>query len=110
MASNAVAALTPVAALWFLFSLREHGTAGLAERTLTGVQTVWPFLVVSSCLRYATRVTSVAGQPGPAGLPAWMTADSSSAVPTGRCSPLSRTADSVTASDHSRTSRSRPRT
>jgi hypothetical protein len=64
VASNAVSTLTLVAALWVLFSLRGHGTAGQAERALTGVQTVWPFLVVISCLRYASRVASVADARG----------------------------------------------
>jgi hypothetical membrane protein len=36
---------------WFLFELRVHDAPGVAERVLTFVQSLWPFLVVASCLR-----------------------------------------------------------
>ncbi|WP_327070994.1 DUF998 domain-containing protein [Kitasatospora sp. NBC_01250] len=55
LVSNAAMAMTLVIALWFLYALRGHGTAGLAERVLTGFQTLWPLVVVASCLRYAAR-------------------------------------------------------
>ncbi|MFM9370399.1 DUF998 domain-containing protein [Streptomyces sp. Da 82-17] len=38
-------------ALWFLGELHRHGADGVAERVLTAVQTVWPLVVVLSCLR-----------------------------------------------------------
>ena len=37
-------------AAWFLFELHGHGAAGLAERVVTGLQALWPVIVVA-CLR-----------------------------------------------------------
>ncbi|MEY9877380.1 hypothetical protein ABH931_006904 [Streptacidiphilus sp. MAP12-33] len=48
--AGAVSALFLLGALWFLEELWGHGDAGLAERVLTAGQTVWPLLVVASCL------------------------------------------------------------
>lgn len=42
-------------AAWFLFELRVHGAAGVAERAVTIVQSLWPVVVVVSCLRHARR-------------------------------------------------------
>ncbi|TQK44264.1 uncharacterized protein DUF998 [Streptomyces sp. SLBN-118] len=49
--SIVVSALMWVGAAWFLIELHGHGAAGIAERVLTSAQSLWPFLVVASCLR-----------------------------------------------------------
>ncbi|MEU8530969.1 MULTISPECIES: DUF998 domain-containing protein [Streptomyces] len=38
-------------ALWYLFETRTGGAAGVAERLVTSLQSLWPFVVVASCLR-----------------------------------------------------------
>lgn len=43
-------------AAWFLIELQVHGAAGVAERVVTLVQSLWPVVVVVSCLRHARRV------------------------------------------------------
>ncbi|NBE54292.1 DUF998 domain-containing protein [Streptomyces boluensis] len=53
--SLAACTLMGVGALWFLIELQRQGAAGVAERVLTTVQTVWPFVVVTSCLRERPR-------------------------------------------------------
>jgi hypothetical protein len=42
-------------AAWFLIELYLHGVAGVAERVVTTLQSVWPFVVVVSCLRASLR-------------------------------------------------------
>jgi hypothetical membrane protein len=42
-------------AAWFLIELHRHGAAGVAERAVTTVQSIWPFVVVLSCFRDAGR-------------------------------------------------------
>ncbi|MFF5847229.1 DUF998 domain-containing protein [Streptomyces massasporeus] len=44
-----------VGAAWFLVELHLHGVAGMAERAVTTLQSVWPFVVVLSCLRESLR-------------------------------------------------------
>ncbi|WMD06173.1 DUF998 domain-containing protein [Streptomyces sp. FXY-T5] len=44
-----------VGAAWFLVELHLHGVAGMAERAVTTLQSVWPFVVVLSCLRGSPR-------------------------------------------------------
>ncbi|MEW2611257.1 DUF998 domain-containing protein [Streptomyces sp. NPDC047880] len=44
-----------VGAAWFLVELHLHGVAGVAERAVTTLQSVWPFVVVLSCLRGPLR-------------------------------------------------------
>lgn len=39
-------------AVWFLVEMHLHGAAGVAERVVTALQSVWPFVVVTSCLRH----------------------------------------------------------
>lgn len=46
----AVTALMMTIAAWFLLELHDHGAAGLAERVLTGTQSLWPLIVVGACL------------------------------------------------------------
>ena len=41
-----------VSAVWFLFEMHIDGAAGVAERLVTSIQSLWPFVVVASCLRY----------------------------------------------------------
>jgi hypothetical membrane protein len=48
-------AVMAVGAAWFLFELHLHGVAGVAERAVTTLQSVWPFVVVLSCLRGSLR-------------------------------------------------------
>ncbi|CAL9609841.1 hypothetical protein SUDANB6_05626 [Streptomyces sp. enrichment culture] len=38
---------------WFLLEVYRHGAIGVAERAVTTVQSVWPFVVASSCFRRA---------------------------------------------------------
>ena len=40
---------------WFLLALFVHDTAGAAERVLTFTQSLWPLVVVVSCIRQTTR-------------------------------------------------------
>lgn len=48
-------------ALWFLAELHAHGDAGLAERVVTGLQSVWPVIVVGSLRRdVPARLSAVA--------------------------------------------------
>ncbi|WP_328941352.1 DUF998 domain-containing protein [Streptomyces sp. NBC_00250] len=51
--SVAVTALMGLGALWFLVELNRQGSAGVAERLVTCVQSAWPLVVVASCLRQA---------------------------------------------------------
>ncbi|MER5829979.1 DUF998 domain-containing protein [Streptomyces sp. NPDC002130] len=44
-------AVMAAGAAWFLIELHLHGVAGVAERAVTTLQSVWPFVVVVSCLR-----------------------------------------------------------
>lgn len=48
-------AVMAVGAAWFLVELHLHGVAGVAERAVTTLQSVWPFVVVLSCLRESLR-------------------------------------------------------
>ncbi|MER5579608.1 DUF998 domain-containing protein [Streptomyces massasporeus] len=48
-------AVMAVGAAWFLVELHLHGVAGMAERAVTTLQSVWPFVVVLSCLRESLR-------------------------------------------------------
>lgn len=50
--SIAVCLLMGVGAVWFLIELHGQGAAGVAERVLTTVQTMWPFVVAVSSLGY----------------------------------------------------------
>ena len=38
-------------AAWFVFEMNRQGAAGVAERLVTCVQSLWPLVVVASCLR-----------------------------------------------------------
>ena len=52
-----VTLLVLAGAAWFLVELRGHGLAGVAERALCAVQTLWPLVVVASCRhRLAARL------------------------------------------------------
>ncbi|MXM66843.1 DUF998 domain-containing protein [Streptomyces sp. HUCO-GS316] len=46
-----VTALIGLGAAWFVFEMQRHGSAGVAERVLTSLQSLWPFVVVVSCIR-----------------------------------------------------------
>jgi hypothetical membrane protein len=48
-------AVMAAGASWFLIELHLHGVAGVAERAVTTLQSVWPFVVVVSCLRESLR-------------------------------------------------------
>ncbi|MDQ0746080.1 putative membrane protein [Streptomyces africanus] len=47
-------AVMAVGAAWFLVETHLHGVAGVAERAVTTLQSVWPFVVALSCLRHCT--------------------------------------------------------
>ncbi|CAL9337575.1 hypothetical protein SUDANB145_00196 [Streptomyces sp. enrichment culture] len=46
----AASALMAVGGVWFMIEMQRQGAAGLAERVVTSMQSVWPFVVVTSCL------------------------------------------------------------
>ncbi|MEU4657940.1 DUF998 domain-containing protein [Streptomyces sp. NPDC023723] len=46
----AATALMAAGGIWFMAEMQLHGIAGLAERVVTAVQSLWPFVVVTSCL------------------------------------------------------------
>ncbi|MER7479177.1 DUF998 domain-containing protein [Streptomyces sp. NPDC126510] len=48
-------AVMAAGAAWFLIELHLQGAAGVAERAVTTLQSVWPFVVVVSCLRGSLR-------------------------------------------------------
>lgn len=50
--SVVVTALMGLGAAWFLIELNRQGSVGIAERLVTCVQSVWPLVVVASCLRH----------------------------------------------------------
>lgn len=52
---GAATALMWVGGMWFWLTLHDHGAAGVAERVLTFAQSLWPLLVVTSCVRARTR-------------------------------------------------------
>jgi hypothetical protein len=51
--SLAATAVMGVGAAWFLIEMHRQGAAGVAERLVTSVQSLWPFVVVASCLRHS---------------------------------------------------------
>ena len=57
-------AVMAAGAAWFLLELHGHGDAGLAERVLTGIQAIWPLIVVAACL--GARFRAVACPPAAA--------------------------------------------
>ncbi|MET9394906.1 DUF998 domain-containing protein [Streptomyces sp. NPDC006624] len=48
-------ALMAAGAAWFMLELHFQGVPGVAERAVTTVQSVWPFVVALSCLRATAR-------------------------------------------------------
>ncbi|WP_306969950.1 DUF998 domain-containing protein [Streptomyces afghaniensis] len=48
-------AVMAVGAAWFLVETQLHGVAGVAERAVTTLQSLWPFVVALSCLRHSTQ-------------------------------------------------------
>ncbi|WP_145501594.1 DUF998 domain-containing protein [Streptomyces sp. CFMR 7] len=57
-------ALMGATALWFLAELQSAGAPGVAERVVTFVQALWPFLVVVSCRRGVGSRSGGEGQGG----------------------------------------------
>jgi hypothetical protein len=53
--SLAATGMMVLGAAWFLIELQVHGAAGVAERVVTIVQSLWPVVVVVSCLRHSRR-------------------------------------------------------
>lgn len=51
-------ALMGLGAAWFLLEVRYQGAIGVAERLVTFMQSLWPFVVVVSCLRYSTATAT----------------------------------------------------
>ena len=60
--SIVVTTLMWVGAVWFLIEVQNHGDAGIAERVVTSAVSLWPFVVVASCLRHSGRMGG-RGQP-----------------------------------------------
>ncbi len=50
--SFAATAVMVAGAVWFLVEMHRHGAAGVAERVVTVLQSLWPFVVVTSCIRH----------------------------------------------------------
>jgi hypothetical protein len=50
-----VSGLMWIGAVWFVIELQMHGSAGVAERVVTSAQSLWPVVVVVSCLRHSAR-------------------------------------------------------
>ncbi|MFG2639439.1 DUF998 domain-containing protein [Streptomyces sp. NPDC048370] len=50
----AATALMGLGAVWYLIETYRQGAPGAAERLVTCMQSLWPFLVVASCLRLPT--------------------------------------------------------
>ncbi|MGW6563756.1 DUF998 domain-containing protein [Streptomyces sp. NPDC054975] len=48
-------ALMGLGALWFLIETHRQGAPGAAERLVTCMQSVWPFVVVASCVRFSAE-------------------------------------------------------
>ncbi|MEU6915774.1 DUF998 domain-containing protein [Streptomyces olindensis] len=44
-------AVMALGAAWFLIELHQRGAPGAAERAVTTIQSVWPFVVVLSCFQ-----------------------------------------------------------
>ncbi|GGS79427.1 membrane protein [Streptomyces griseoviridis] len=64
----AATAVMAACGLWYIVETQRHGAAGLAERVTTFAQSVWPLMVVTSCLTRAgtpppRRAERPAGQP-----------------------------------------------
>ncbi|MFJ3037394.1 DUF998 domain-containing protein [Streptomyces tendae] len=53
--SVAVTTLMAAGGVWFLIEMGRHGDAGVAERVVTSLQSLWPFVVATSCLRHARQ-------------------------------------------------------
>lgn len=65
----AVTGLVVLSSMWFLLALHAHGAAGVAERVVTGLQSVWPLVVVAGLRLSLTRRRAAAGASGVGGLP-----------------------------------------
>lgn len=50
--SLTASALMVVSAAWFMIEMQQGGADGVAERFVTAIQSLWPFVVVASCLRH----------------------------------------------------------
>ncbi|KOV74684.1 membrane protein [Streptomyces sp. AS58] len=46
-------ALMCLGAAWFVYEVGQGGAPGIAERFVTSMQSLWPFVVVASCFRHA---------------------------------------------------------
>ncbi|MER6703910.1 DUF998 domain-containing protein [Streptomyces fumanus] len=53
----AATAVMAVGGAWFLVEMHRHGAMGVAERAVTAVQSLWPFVVATSCLLHAAHRT-----------------------------------------------------
>ncbi|WP_432055955.1 DUF998 domain-containing protein [Streptomyces sp. bgisy022] len=51
--SLTVTLLMGAGAVWFLFEMDADGAAGIAERAVTSLQSVWPFVVCAACVHRA---------------------------------------------------------
>jgi hypothetical protein len=47
-------ALMLASAVWFMIEMNQAGADGVAERLVTALQSLWPFVVVASCLRQSS--------------------------------------------------------
>ncbi|MFD4687391.1 hypothetical protein ACFWO0_32485, partial [Streptomyces sp. NPDC058461] len=76
-------------ALWFLVEVNRQGPGGAAERVVTAMQSLWPFVVAVSCLHQARPVAALS----PAGPPPAPRAEAAPVPPVSRTpSPVRRAA------------------
>jgi len=66
VASLAASAVMVIGAGWFLIELQVHGAAGVAERVLTIAQSLWPVVVVVSCVLHSRRTAGAIEEPSEA--------------------------------------------
>jgi hypothetical membrane protein len=61
--SIGVTVLMAAGGAWFLIEMHRDGSAGVAERVVTFVQSVWPFVVAASCLQHSQARGGRAAEP-----------------------------------------------
>ncbi|WP_200262158.1 DUF998 domain-containing protein [Streptomyces sp. HSG2] len=57
--SRVASAAMVLSAAWFVYELDRQGAPGTAERVVTALQSLWPFVVVVSCLRHDGEVRAM---------------------------------------------------
>ncbi|AQS71481.1 DUF998 domain-containing protein [Streptomyces pactum] len=63
--SITITTLMAAGGVWFLIEMQLHGNAGVAERVVTSVQSVWPFAVAASSPHHAEERAEQTAGPAP---------------------------------------------